>query len=126
MIGRFLVAAILCAMLSCLLDGLGFKARRLFVTLCLIMLLICGVSSMSDMFSGLGELAERFGVGDAAATALRAVGLGYVVSFTADICTSLGEGTLSSVVVMVGRIEIFLVAYPYFEETAKLAISLIE
>lgn len=126
MIGRFLAAAVLCAMMSCLLDGLGFKARRLFVTLCLILLLICAVSSMSDMFSGIFELAERFGVGDAATVALRAVGLGYVVSFTADICTSFGETTLASAVMMVGRIEIFLVAYPYFEETAKLAISLIE
>lgn len=126
MIPRIAAIAVLCALLSALLEGLGFKSKRLFATLCIILLMILSLSSFSKLFGSVGSLAERTGITDAAACALRAIGLGYVFGFTSEICQSLGEGTLASLVSAVGRVEIFLVAYPYFEKTVNLGIELLK
>ena len=56
---------------------------------------------------------------------VRAVGLGYVFGFTSDICNSLGESTLASLVTAVGRVEIFLLALPYFVKTVELGVELL-
>ena len=72
------------------------------------------------------ELAEKVGISEATECALKAVGLGHIFGFTSDFCASLGEGGLAKAVTVVGRVEIFLVAYPYFEKIIALGIKLLE
>jgi hypothetical protein len=71
------------------------------------------------------RIVEDTGIADAADKAIRAVGLGYVFGFTSDICNSLGESTLASLVTAVGRVEIFLLALPYFVKTIELGMELL-
>ena len=123
---RVCAAAIICALLCALLDGLGYKSKGLFATLCAIIIFSLLGESLSELFSRVTTLAERTGIADAAACALKAIGLGYVFGITSDICDSLGEKAISSAVTAVGRILIFLVAYPYFEKTIALGLKLIE
>ena len=78
------------------------------------------------LFSDVLSLAERTGIADATKSALRAVGLGYIFGITADICDSLGEKTISTAVTAVGRVQIFLVSYPYFEKIIAIGLSLVE
>ena len=54
------------------------------------------------------------------------MGLGYVFGFTSEICSELGEGVIASAVTAAGRVQIFLVAYPYFEKIIKLGVELLE
>ena len=116
-----LISAILCA----LLGSLGFKSKGLFATLCALMLISALGDSLSELFGSVLSLAEGTGISDVATCALRAVGLGYVFGFTAEICQSLGENTIASAVTAVGRVEIFLVAYPYFEKIIALGTELL-
>lgn len=116
-----LISAILCA----LLGSLGFKSKGLFATLCALMLISSLGDSLSELFGSALSLAERTGITDVATCAFRAVGLGYVFGFTAEICQSLGENTIASAVTAVGRVEIFLVAYPYFEKIIALGTELL-
>lgn len=116
-----LIAAILCV----LLREFGFRSIKLFTTLCLI-LLLCAISPpLIELFSSIRGISDTVGIADAAECALKAVGLGYAFGFTAEICESLGEGGLASAVTLVGRIQIFLVAMPYFEKVVTLGMELL-
>ena len=44
---------------------------------------------------------------------------------TADLCTSLGEIGIARAVTVVGRVQIFAVAYPYFEKMIALGMELL-
>ena len=122
---KFVEAALICVMMSVLLDGLGFRAKRLFVCLTVIIMMIGLVGSLSKVFDPILNIARDVGIGEVADKSLRAVGLGYVFGFTSDICSSLGETTLASLVTAVGRVEIFLIALPYFIKTVELGIKLL-
>ncbi len=123
---RVCAAAIICALLCTLLDGLGFKSKGLFATLCALIIFSLLGESLAELFSGVLSLAERTGITDAAKCALRVVGLGYIFGITADICEGLGERSVASAVTLIGRIQIFLAAYPYFEKIISLGIELIK
>lgn len=125
MISKMLGVALVSAILSALLDGLGFKSRRLFSTLSAIVVMVGLISSVSELLESVMKIAEGTGIGDAADKAVRAVGLGYVFGFTSDICSSLGESTLASLVTAVGRVEIFLLALPYFVKTVEMGMELL-
>ena len=125
MISKMLGVALVSAILSALLDGLGFKSRRLFSTLSAIVVMVGFVGSVSELLESVTKIAEGTGIGDAADKAVRAVGLGYVFGFTSDICNSLGESTLASLVTAVGRVEIFLLALPYFVKTVEMGMELL-
>ncbi len=123
---RVCAAALICSLLCALLDGLGYRSKGLFATLCAIIILSLLGESLSRLFSGITSLADLTGITEAASCALKAIGLGYVFGITADICDSLGEKMISSAVTAIGRIQIFLVAYPYLEKTVALGLKLIE
>ena len=125
MISKTVGVALVCAILSALLDGLGFKSRRLFSTLSAIVVMVGLIGTVSELLSEVMKITEDTGIGDAADKAVRAVGLGYVFGFTSDICNSLGESTLASLVTAVGRVEIFLLALPYFVKTVELGVELL-
>ena len=125
MISKTVGVALVCAILSALLDGLGFKSRRLFSTLSAIVVMVGLIGTVSELLSEVMKITEDTGIGDAADKAVRAVGLGYVFGFTSDICKSLGESTLASLVTAVGRVEIFLLALPYFVKTIELGMELL-
>ena len=125
MISKAIGVALVSAILSALLDGLGFKSRRLFSTLSVIVVMVGLISSVSELLSSVMKIVEGTGVADVADKAVRAVGLGYVFGFTSDICNSLGESTLASLVTAVGRVEIFLLALPYFMKTIELGMELL-
>ena len=126
MIPKICAVAILSVILCAALDGMGFRSKGLFATLCALMMLSAIGEPLSDLFGSALSVAERTGISDMAKSALRAVGLGYVFGFTADLCSSLGENLIAKVVTAVGRVQIFLVAFPYFEKMVALGTELLE
>lgn len=126
MTGRIVAFALLSAILGALLEGLGFKSKRLFSVLAFVLLMGAVVQPISRIFNGIIAFSDTAGIGDAARAGAKAVGLGYLFGFASDICQGLGEGSLASMVIMVGRIEIFLVAYPFFEGIMKLGMELLK
>ena len=126
MIAKICAVAILSAILFAALDSFGFKSKGLFALLCALMLLSVIGNSLSSIFGSMLSLAEKTGITDAAHYALRAVGLGYVFGFTSDVCSSLGEKVIADAVSAIGKLQIFLVALPYFEKTVELGIELLQ
>ena len=125
MISKTVGVALVCAILSALLDGLGFKSRRLFSTLSAIVIMVGLIGGVSELLGSVMKIADDTGIGEVADRAVRAVGLGYVFGFTSDMCSSLGEGTLATLVTAAGRVEIFLLALPYFVKTVELGVELL-
>ena len=125
MISKAIGVALVSAILSALLDGLGFRSRRLFSALSAIVVMVGLIGSVSELLGSVMKIANGTGIADAADKAVRAVGLGYVFGFTSDICNSLGESTLASLVTAVGRVEIFLLALPYFVKTVEMGVELL-
>ena len=124
MIPRACALALIGAVLGALLEGMGFRSKKLFITLVAILGMVMAAESLGDLLGSLGTLADRAGVSELAEKALRAVGLGYVFGFTSEICHSLGESGLASLVLTVGRLEIFLIAMPYFVKTLEMGLEL--
>ena len=125
MIPRACALALIGAVLGALLEGMGFRSKKLFITLVAILGMVMAAESLGDLLGSLGTLADRAGVSELAEKALRAVGLGYVFGFTSEICQSLGESGLASLVLTVGRLEIFLIAMPYFVKTLEMGLELL-
>ncbi len=125
MTSKICAVALISVVLALILKEFGFKSKVLFSTFCLIVLIIMGIEPLSSILSSFGGLASKAKISEAADTAVRAVGLGYIFGFTSDICTSLGESNIASVVQMVGKIEIFVLALPYFEKTIALGLELL-
>ena len=125
MIAKLCLSALLVAILAALLSELGFRHKRLFTVLSLVVLISMLADGIGDLLPSLVGFAELGGLSDAAKCAVKAVGLGYVFGFTSDICSSLGESTLASLVTAVGRVEIFLLALPYFVKTVEMGMELL-
>ena len=125
MMGRLPTLAILCAIMAALLDGMGFRSKRLFVTLSLLMLMISAMDTLSSVVEPLTQLAERVGISEPWDKACRALGLGYLFGFASEICHSLGEGGLGALLSAVGKLEIFLLVLPYFLKAVELGLELL-
>ena len=125
MIARACAVAILCSILAFLLDRMGFKSKGLFSSLCALVILSSLFDPLSNMFSKFTDLSKLAGITDAATCALRVVGLGYTFGLTADLCGGLGEQGLSSVILLVGRVQILLLVCPYFEKIIDVGLELI-
>ena len=126
MIPKICLFALASVLINILLDRMGFKSKALVTTLAAVLMLIPLSEDLGGLFGDLISLADKAGITDAAICAIKAVGLGYVFGFTAEVCSSLGEPLVSSVVTLAGRLQIFLLAYPYFEKIVKLGADLLE
>ena len=117
--------AIICVFLLAILREFGFRSSKLFATLCLILLLSSVVEPLLEIFGEIRAITDGAGVSEAADTALRAIGLGYAFGITSDLCESFGEGGIASAVLTVGRVQIFLIALPYFQKVLSLGLELL-
>lgn len=126
MILRLCFAALLVAILAALLSELGFRHKRLFTVISLVLILSVLTGEIEKLFSSVLALTETAELSEAAKCAVKAVGVGYVFGFTADVCEELGERGIASAVTMGARIEIFLIAMPYFEKAMQLGTKLLK
>ena len=125
MIPKICLFALASVLLSVLLASLGFKSKGLFITLAALVMLGTLGEGVSDVFDKILSFSEGAGIADAVKTALRVIGLGYVFGFTSEICLSLGEPLIASVVTAAGRVQLVLVVFPYIQDVVKLGMELL-
>ena len=125
MIPKICLFAIISVLLAVLLGSLGFKSKGLFITLAALLMLGTLQNDLSNIFGEIVSFSESAGITDATKTALRVVGLGYVFGFTSEICLSLGEPLIASVVTAAGRVQLLVVVYPYIRDVVKLGVELL-
>ena len=123
---RVCAVALLTVIVGTVLSELGFKGKKLISILAILIMLTMigdGITALVDKLTAFSELT---GIGDAARSALKVVGIGYLFGFTSDVCRELGEVGVASAVGIVGRVEAFLAVLPYFEKTLEMGVGLLE
>ena len=96
----------------------------LITTVFILLLILRGIASplntLADKLEGYGIELSYFKV------ALKALGIGYVTNFSADICRDAGQTSLASISEAVGKCGIFLLSLPLIINIVDLALEFIK
>lgn len=111
--------------LAFILSEVGYRGARLVAVSASIVLLILASGKLSELIGELGWISEAAGIGDAAATALKIIGIGYVSGICYDVCLDMGQRGVASAVLTVGKVEILLVVAPMISEVLRLATNML-
>ena len=123
---KAVAAAALAAVLAFLLSEYGYRGKRLFSTLAVVMLFGVGAVLFGSAYSLINGLGTPLGLGEGAACAVKIIGMGYIFGISSDICRELGEGGIATALTTVGRLEIFLTVLPYILKAVELGAELIK
>ena len=126
MIPKICAFAIVSSLLAVFLGDLGFKNKKLISILSSVLILSAANEGVGVFVNKVTDLSKVAGISEACLCALKAVGLGYVFGFTADVCTELGEVGVAKAVTIAGKLEILIVALPYFEKAIELGFELLK
>ena len=115
--------ALITVFLGVLLKELGFRGSRLVLLLGTVSVIGAAALSAGSLFSMLG------GVGtdnsEYAVAMLKIIGVGYVCGVCSDICTELGEVSLSNAVCLLGRVEIVTLSLPFIKRIVEKGVELL-
>lgn len=111
--------ALVGAFFSLMLSEAGCRGGRLVGISAAVSLFLFAVREIPQLVSELEWITDGAGVGEAAACALKIVGIGYVSGIAHDICVDMGQRTLASSVLTVGKIEMLTVTVPMISEVLR-------
>lgn len=123
---KSVATALIAAILGFVLAEEGYRGKRLFSAVAIIILIGLGFTLLSEAAYSFDALITRTGLGDAAKCALKIVGVGYVFGISADVCREMGEGGVANALTTVGRLEIFVAVLPYILKMVELGTGLIK
>lgn len=125
MIVRLCASALFLAICALILRELGFRGAPIFAIFAFLFLL----GFATEYLESFGELGNRLrelgGAAEGIEAILKIVGVGCVAGITADICSDIGEKTISKGVIAVGRVEILAIALPFFIKIIDYSLELI-
>ena len=123
---KIVALAFLLTVMALLLRSFGFRGAAVFASLAVAAVISVASGELGELlrFAENSRLFEEETLEYFAAIA-KIVGTGYLFGICADICTELGEGGIAKAVTVSGRIEILLIAAPYFIRILRLAEGLL-
>ena len=122
---KIAAAAITTSVAAFLLREMGWRGAVAFSLFGAAVFLSFLSDGLGELGRGIGEIVSVAGVSEIAGEILKIVGASYVFGISSDICQDLGERTLSTALVTVGRVEILLIALPYFIRITRSAVELV-
>ena len=117
---------VLLALALVLLGEAGFRGKRIAAALFAVLFLSAlgeGVGKIMETVLGFAEGAK---ISEVATSAAQIIGVGYLFGIGADVIAELGEGMISKGLLVAGKIEILLIALPYFKDILELGLSIIK
>ena len=122
---RLALLGILLAVMALLLRSFGFRGAAVYAALGVAALLSSSASGLGELFGIAKDSALfRTDVAEYASAIAKIVGAGYLFGICAAICTELGEVGIARAVTVSGRIEVLLIALPYFKRILDLGTEL--
>lgn len=125
-IGSLLGLALICAAASLILKNFGWRGAPVLVCVCIVGMFSLFSSAFAEIRGGIGEIVKSADIGEYADAVLKIIGIGYLYTIGCDLCTELGEVGIAKAITMGGRLEIILIAVPYFSEMLNAAVRLFE
>lgn len=120
---RVIGCALISALLGVLLKELGFAGSRMILLLGTVGAIGFAAVCVGEVMEGIvglsSENAEYVGV------ILKMVGISYVAGVCSDICTDLGQTSLSGAISSVGRVEIMILSLPYVKRIIEEGVKLL-
>ena len=116
------LVAVFCAVI---LRELGWRGAGVFSAFAGVLILAGAVEGLSSLSSGIAELSSYAEISRSAGDVLKMIAVGYVSGICSDVCFDLGERGISSGVSFVGRIEILVIAFPYFKKILDFGLGLL-
>ena len=110
---------------SMILAALGFRGARLVSLVGTVLLYLAAVTMTEKIVGLLMPLVQGETISGAVRTVLKIVGVSYVASLASDVCRGMGELGAADAILIVGRVEILLLATPSVVGIVLLASELI-
>lgn len=120
---RIAAYAMITLFLGFLLKELGFRGSALVVLLGTVSLVGISVISLGEVISLLPSVGTDGR--EYAEAMLKIVGAGYIFGICSDMCAQLGQTSLSSAVVLCGRVEIVALSVPYIKRIIEEGVKLL-
>lgn len=122
---RLCAVALIMVMVTALLGEMGYGGKKAVAALSVLLLFCAVTEELSGTVGEIMDIARGAGAADIAVTGVKVLGVGYVFGIVSDICEEMGERGISSAVINAGRIEIFLLIFPYFKKILEMGIGLL-
>ena len=123
---KIIIICIVAAFLCIVLRSHKPEYALLTATITAVIILTIILNSLLEPLNLLSQKIESYGVDVAYfKVALKALGIGYVTGFAADICRDAGQTSLASITETVGRCGIFLLSLPLVLNVVDLALGFI-
>ena len=120
---RIVAYVLITLFLGLLLKELGFRGATLvllFGTVSVVGVAVLSLGKIFPLLPGVDAEGREY-----AEAMLKIIGVGYVFGICSDVCSQLGEGSLSSAVALCGRIEIIALSVPFIKRIIEKGIELL-
>ena len=109
--------ALITLFLGVILREVGFRGSRLVTILGTVS--VIGAAALSlDALSGL--IPQLDGANEYSVAMLKMIGIGYASGICADVCSELGETGVGRALITASKIEIAVIAMPFFKELIEI------
>lgn len=124
---KILITLIIAAVFSVLLRQYRPDLSLLLITTTAVIVLIVILSALTEPLETLRQKLSAHGIElSYFKVALKALGIGYVTSFCADICRDAGQTSLASLSEIIGKCGIFILSLPLVINIIDLALGFIK
>ena len=122
---KVLLFGALAAVMGFLLSEWGFRGKRLFSILCIVLILSASAEGLGELFGFTAELSEAADTGGAVTCAFKLVGASYLFGICSDMASELGEGGVANALSLAYKVEAALLVLPYLRELTSAALALL-
>lgn len=120
---RVIGCALISALLGVLLKELGFAGSRMILLLGTVGAIGFAAVCVGEVMEGIVGLSSENA--EYVSVILKMVGISYVAGVCSDICTDLGQTSLSDAISTVGRVEIMILSMPYVKRIIEEGVKLL-
>lgn len=117
---------ILVAVISFLLSELGFRGKRALVTFSIVLFLLIFIDLAKDVVKSISEIPISSQGSESLSSALKIIGVGHAFGISCDVCSELSESGISSVLALIGKLEIALLMIPFLKEIVEFSVKLLD
>ncbi len=90
-----------------------------------VVMLIYVLSGLTDVVETFSTIVNKTGLDNGLfAGVLKVIGIGYITEYSAGVCNDLGAGSISSKILLGGKVAIFILALPILNKLVEIVVSL--
>ena len=117
--------ALLVSASSMLLKNLGSRASPIIASIGIVGLISLAASGIGGLLSDLSSVVEASGISLYAEAVMKIIAVSFLASGVSDVCSELGETGVGRALITASKIEIAVIAMPFFKELIEIGKELL-